>query len=316
MKKIWGSMLLMALLTAAAFTNIASAEDGSDRKDNHDQWKMEHTQLREDIMQNRMEIRDWRGNFHDEFGHLKDYLRTDLTDTEKGEVRDIIEAHKQGIKDETKTFIEVFTSANSSDDEIEIFVDDLVDLKSQMYDDLAPYIDPDMEEEFNDYVDALLVQFKENYTKRLQNFLDHKELEDDDTSEIQGEHSLPEHFRGRISQILGQRDDNKKGDFLQNVLDKIFNKMEQIANSPAIPDDTKQTLLDFLSEVDGLVQNELNNLVTDSDDSAEDDTADDLSEEDDSGDDEEDDANDDNGDDGDEDESGDDNWGDDEGEDD
>ncbi len=229
---------------------------------------------RDEIMQNRKEIRDGRGNFHDEFGHLDDYLQTDLTVEEKGEIRDIINAHKQEIKDETDAFIEAFTSSDSADDEVAALVDDLVDLKSAMYDSLIPYVDVDQEDEFDVYVEELLAQFEVNYTKRLNNFIDHKEMDDDDS--VNKGRKLPERFRGKIGKFMEKWDDSEKGDLLQTILTKVETKMAQIEGLDTLSEENQQLLLDYLSDLYDMVQDEYNSLVTDSDDVTEDELFDDI----------------------------------------
>jgi len=178
------------------------------------------------------------------------------------------------VKDETDAFIEAFTSSDSADDEVAALVDELVDMKSDMYDSLLPYVDVDQEDEFNIYVEELLVQFEVNYTKRLNNFIDHKESDDDDS--VNKGRKLPERFRGKIGQFMKKWDDSEKGDLLQTILTKIEVKMSQIESLDTISEENQQLLLDYLSDLYDMVQDEYNSLVTDSDDITEDELFDDI----------------------------------------
>lgn len=253
----------MTVLVALSAGGLVLAEN-DDRKEDHGMRKTSRMEMKQDISNNRKEIRDGRGNFHDERGHLTTYLKSNLTTEEKQTVRTLLGEHQTALKEKTDTFIEVFTSSDSADDQIADFVDELVDLKLELYDDLLPFIDPEKEDEYQTYVDAFLEQFAINFTKRLQNFLDHKEMKM--KNQIVRSHPFPSRFAGMVNKFMKKRSDDDKADFLQNVLAKIEKKIDQIEAHDALPEATKQRLLDFLGDLYDMVQEEYNNLLTDSDD--------------------------------------------------
>ncbi len=83
MKKLSGITLLAAMFAMVMTVGVVSADNDNEREENHGTWKSHTMEKASELMKNRKEIRDGWGNFHDEFGHLNDYLQTDLTVEEK-----------------------------------------------------------------------------------------------------------------------------------------------------------------------------------------------------------------------------------------
>ena len=192
----------------------------------------------------REEIQETWDGFHDDWGKLADYLRTDLSGEDKQALRTLLKDTEAEATDIQKEFVKNFTNSDNAEAEVAAVVEELSDLRYDIHDDIAAYVADDKEDAYYDFVEAWVVAYIEAKSNRLLNFVDKKEFKQ--TAKAARKHHLPDGFTTKLDKILTKIDDDKKDDVLTRFLEVLEMKMDQIEENDKLTDDTKERVLDLL----------------------------------------------------------------------
>lgn len=211
------------------------------RKETRNEMKPKFDEAKNIYSGNRASIHANWSWVRDEFGYLRTYLKTDLTDEEK---QSILSGHK--IKMEN---IKVILSGLNLENYTWVKAE-LLDLHSAAFDALLPYIAEDKLEDYNAYIVKALETIWKNLDLRIQNYLARYEL--------RNEHKrlLTEKLTNKLNSQISKIPDDKKLVVLNKMIEKVNKQLTNIENSN-MKEPNKTLVINALNEIVLILENEI-----------------------------------------------------------
>lgn len=163
------------LLLGGTYAQSSINDQIKEKKHMHMQaWKTDRDMAKEKGMMRNDDIAlSWQ-TLRDDRNHLGDYIADDLSDEDIASLRVLLKETYETVKTMQKEFIEDFTESDTAEDTIAELVAELSAVWKETHDEIKIYIDETEQESYDDFVEAWLITYTENKTKRLLNRTDKK----------------------------------------------------------------------------------------------------------------------------------------------
>ena len=186
-------------------------------KDNRDEMKDNRDSMKEEIHAN-------RASFEAEHGHLKQFFKTGLSESDKESIKTLIENFQSDR--------EALFSGMKADKKDDGIVDmtgydtSFANLRSAYYEALRPYVDPAKMDAYNAFVAARDTMIEHNMDTREETWDANKTLRDDNKNTREDNRSIKADRWDAMKQKFTQMSEDK----LNAILDKIESVRSKIQN--------------------------------------------------------------------------------------
>lgn len=216
--------------------------------------------MKQEIQEKKVGIRNAWESLHEEYGQFKMYLRNDLSDTEKKEVKDLLKWTHRAVKEKEKIFLRDFVSTGDVSADIDWLVVELAWLREETFDKLVPYTNLDQQDVFDAFVLDWIATFKENKTQKIELRINRKNIRQMKT--LKRKHHLPDTLMKKLRNILPRLsgDNEKRLEVLKRFSDLLDTKIKNISENPKLTDENKERLLDLLEEFQEVLDEEIANI--------------------------------------------------------
>ncbi len=213
---------------------------------NNSEFRMDIKENRDQIRGNRKSIKENWKKFFDENGKIRDFLKSDLTEEENNELKEIRRTHFKKLQEIRKEIIEAYKNW----EDIEKLEDQFAEEEKSALDVLDDYIDEDKTDEWEEYKKnyASCIDKNDEYRNQI---IESRVKIGEKLSERKKEGL--ENLVERIDRILSNVDEDKLEVVVENLSKKIEKIRERVENSN-MSDDKKEEMNYILDEIDTLLK--------------------------------------------------------------
>ncbi|PID83645.1 hypothetical protein CSB11_00330 [Candidatus Campbellbacteria bacterium] len=97
-----------------------------------------------------------------EFGDFSDYLKSDLTDEQKGQLRDILAKREQKVVEMKQILAEEY-GKDDAERKMEVAYGQVAQMRDEIKNQILPFVDSEKMEQFNAFFDTLGTEIESEY---------------------------------------------------------------------------------------------------------------------------------------------------------